>query len=131
MRFDANWTSSLISTNVVDVIISLTIKTLLDSTFINKQLAWNLRIFMQKFVFYQTINLFNAMNLHNQRSQIFCLWWRFLIRLFLQFVNSNARFYFVFQCVEWFFINCLFAHRSFAFHKSIFRRFSTLHTLMK
>jgi hypothetical protein len=65
MRFDTNWTLSFISTNFIDVIILLTIKTLIDSTIINKQLAKNLRIFVQKIVFYQTINLFNVMNLHN------------------------------------------------------------------
>ncbi len=71
MRFDANWTSSFMSTDLVDVIISLTIKALLDSTIVNKQLAWYLRILVQKFVFYQTINLLSAMNLHNQRRQLF------------------------------------------------------------
>jgi hypothetical protein len=65
MRLDTNWASSLISTNLVDVIISLTIKTLLDSTIANKQLVRYLRIFMQKIVFYQTINLFSVVNLHN------------------------------------------------------------------
>ncbi len=71
MRFDTNWTSSFMSTNLVDVIISLTIKTLLDSTIVNKHLARNLRILVQKIVFYQTINLFNAVNLHNQWRQFF------------------------------------------------------------
>jgi hypothetical protein len=68
MRLDTNWASSLMSTNLVDMIISLTIKTLLDSTIANKQLARYLRIFVQKIVFYQTINLLNVVNLHNQ-------WW--------------------------------------------------------
>jgi hypothetical protein len=71
MRLDANWTSSLMSRNLVDVIISLTIKTLFDSTIVNKQFAWNLQILVQKFIFYQTINLFNVINLHNQRRQFF------------------------------------------------------------
>jgi hypothetical protein len=65
MRFDTNWTSSLMSTNLIDVIISLTIKVLFNSTIINKQLARNLRILVQKIVFYQTINLLNVMNFHN------------------------------------------------------------------
>jgi hypothetical protein len=65
VRLDTDWTSSLISTDLVDVIISLTIKTLFDSTIINKQLAQYLRIFVQKIVFYQTINLFSVVNLHN------------------------------------------------------------------
>jgi hypothetical protein len=68
MRFDINWVSSFMSTNLVDVIISLTIKTLFDSTIVNKQLARYLRVFVQKIVFYQTINLLNVVNLHNQ-------WW--------------------------------------------------------
>ncbi len=61
VRLDTNWTSSLISTNLVDVIILLTIKTLLDSTIVNKQFARYLRVLVQKIVFYQTINLFNAL----------------------------------------------------------------------
>ncbi len=71
MRFDADWTSSLISTDLVDVIISLTIKALLDSTVANKQLARYLRILVQKIVFYQTIDLLYAENLHNQWRQFF------------------------------------------------------------
>ncbi len=70
MRFDTDWTSSLMSTDLVDVIISLTIKTLLDSTIANKQFVKYLRVFVQKIVFYQTINLLNVVNLHNQ-------WWQF------------------------------------------------------
>jgi hypothetical protein len=70
MRFDTNWTSSFMSTNLVDVIISLIIKALFDSTIINKQFAKYLRILVQKIVFYQTINLFCVVNLHNQ-------WWQF------------------------------------------------------
>ncbi len=58
------------STDFVDVIISLTIKALLDSTVVNKQFARYLRILMQKIVFYQTINLFYVVYLHNQ-------WWQF------------------------------------------------------
>jgi hypothetical protein len=54
------------SINLVDVIISLTIKTLLDSAIVNKQLARYLRILVQKIIFYQTINLLNVVNLHNQ-----------------------------------------------------------------
>jgi hypothetical protein len=71
MRLDINWTSSFMSTNFIDVIISLTIKTLLNSTIVNKQFAKNLRILVQKIVFYQTINLLNVMNLHNQWQQFF------------------------------------------------------------
>ncbi len=71
MRFDADWTSSLMSTDLVDVIISLTIKALLDSTVVNKQLARYLRILVQKIVFYQTIDLFCAVCLHNQWRQFF------------------------------------------------------------
>ncbi len=71
MRFDVNWTSSFMSTNLVDVIISLIIKALLDSTIVNEQLAWYLRILVQKFVFYQTINLLSVMNLHDQQRQFF------------------------------------------------------------
>jgi hypothetical protein len=59
------------STDLVDVIISLTIKALLDSTIANKQLAKYLRVLVQKIVFYQTIDLFCAVNLHNQRRQFF------------------------------------------------------------
>jgi hypothetical protein len=70
MRLDTDWTSSFMSTNLVDVIISLTIKALLDSTIINKQLARYLRVLVQKIVSYQTINLLNLVNLHNQ-------WWQF------------------------------------------------------
>jgi hypothetical protein len=70
MRLDTNWTSSLISTDLVDVIISLTIKALLDSTIANKQLARYLRVLVQKIVSYQTINLLSVVNLHNQ-------WWQF------------------------------------------------------
>jgi hypothetical protein len=66
IRLNTNWTSSLISTNLVDVFISLTIKALFDSTIINKQFAKYLRIFVQKIFFYQTINLLNVVNLHNQ-----------------------------------------------------------------
>ncbi len=71
MRFDANWTSSLISTDFVDVIISLTIKTLFDSTIINKQLSKYLRVLVQKIIFYQTIDLFCVVNLYNQWRQFF------------------------------------------------------------
>jgi hypothetical protein len=71
MQLDANWTSSLMSTDLVDVIISLTIKALFDSTIVNKQLAKYLRIFVQKIVFYQTIDLFCVVNLHNQWRQFF------------------------------------------------------------
>jgi hypothetical protein len=71
MRFDTNWTSSLMSTNLVDMFISLTIKTLLDSTIVNKQRARYLRIFVQKIVSYQTINLLSVVNLHNQWWQLF------------------------------------------------------------
>jgi hypothetical protein len=71
MRFDADWTSSLISTNLVDVIISLIIKTLFDSTIVNKQFAKYLRVFVQKIISYQTINLLCAVNFHNQRRQFF------------------------------------------------------------
>jgi hypothetical protein len=71
MRLDADWTSSLMSTDLVDVIISLTIKALLDSTVVNKQLARYLRIFVQKIVFYQTIDLLCAVNFHNQWRQFF------------------------------------------------------------
>jgi CDP-diglyceride synthetase len=39
MRFDTDWTSSFMSTDFVDVIISLTIKTLFNSIIINKQFA--------------------------------------------------------------------------------------------
>jgi hypothetical protein len=52
MRFDTNWTSLLMSTNLVDVIISLIIKTLFNSIIVNKQFARNLRILVQKIVFY-------------------------------------------------------------------------------
>ncbi len=71
MRLNTNWTSSLMSINLVDVIISLTIKALLDSTIINKQFAKYLRVFVQKIVFYQTINLLNVVNLYNQWLQLF------------------------------------------------------------
>ncbi len=71
VRFDTNWTSSFISINLVDVIISLTIKSLLNSTIVNKQLARYLRILVQNIFFYQTISLLSVVNLHNQ-------WWQFL-----------------------------------------------------
>ncbi len=71
MRLSTNWTSSLMSTDLVDVIISLTIKTLLDSTIVNKQLAKYLRVLVQKIVTYETINLLSAVNLHNQWWQLF------------------------------------------------------------
>ncbi len=74
MRLNTNWTSSLMSTDLVDVIIWLTIKALLNSTIVNKQLAKYLRVLVQKIVFYQTINSFNAVNLHNQ-------WWQFFFSL--------------------------------------------------
>jgi hypothetical protein len=71
VRFNTDWTSSLMSTNLVDVIISLTIKALLDSTIVNKQLARYLRVLVQKIISYQTINLLSAVNLHNQWWQLF------------------------------------------------------------
>jgi hypothetical protein len=71
IRFDVDWTSSFISINLVDVIISLTIKTLFDFVIINEQLTWYLRILVQKIIFYQTINLLNAVDFHNQRWQFF------------------------------------------------------------
>jgi hypothetical protein len=44
MLLEINWTSSFISTNVNYVIISLTMKILLDSTIINKKLVRNMRV---------------------------------------------------------------------------------------
>jgi hypothetical protein len=44
--FEIDETSSFISTNVDYVIVSLTIKTMLDSTIIDKKLACNVRIFI-------------------------------------------------------------------------------------
>jgi hypothetical protein len=66
MRFEADETSFFISTNLVDVIISLTIETLLDSAIADKQFARHLCIFMQKIVFNQTINLFDVVDFHDQ-----------------------------------------------------------------
>ncbi len=66
IRFRANRTSSLMFTNFVDVIISSTIKTLFDFAIINKQIAWNLQVLVQKIVFDQTINLFRVVCFHDQ-----------------------------------------------------------------
>jgi hypothetical protein len=65
MRFEANETLFFISTNFVDVIISLTIKTLLDFAVVDKQFARHLCIIMQKIVFNQTINLLDVVNFYD------------------------------------------------------------------
>jgi hypothetical protein len=66
MKLEANETSSFISTNLVDVIISLTVKTLLDFAIVDKQFARHLCVIMQKIVFDQTINLLDVVNFHDQ-----------------------------------------------------------------
>jgi hypothetical protein len=55
------------SADLVDMIISLTVETLFDSAIANKQLARNLRVFVQKIVSNQTIRLLRAVCFHDQR----------------------------------------------------------------
>jgi hypothetical protein len=66
VKFETNETSFFISTNLVDVIISLTIKTLFDFAIADKQFARHLCVIMQKIVFDQTINLLDVVNFHDQ-----------------------------------------------------------------
>jgi hypothetical protein len=68
MRFKTDWISSFISTNLVDVFISLTIETLLDSAIINEQFTNYLRVLVKQIVFDQTIRLLDVVDLDNK-------WW--------------------------------------------------------
>jgi hypothetical protein len=65
IKLEADETSSFISTDLVDVIIFLTVETLLDFAIIDKQFARHLCIIMQKIVFDQTINLLDVVNFHD------------------------------------------------------------------
>ncbi len=47
MLLEADWASSFISTKTDYVIVLLTIKTLLDSTIIDKKFARNMRVLIQ------------------------------------------------------------------------------------
>jgi hypothetical protein len=66
VKLEADETSFFISTNFVDVIISLTVETLLDFAIIDKQFARHLCVIMQKIVFDQTINLLDVVNFRDQ-----------------------------------------------------------------